>query len=123
MKKQIREIRVSDLIRYALLPLLCAGALWAALLSVREWTPVSPVLIYVIGGIGSYISAHYFAIGLVLLYKAFAPLSLRAQCRFEPTCSTYMILAIRKYGLLIGGIKGVRRIIRCRPPNGGVDYP
>ena len=123
MKKQIREIRISDLIRYALLPLLCAGVLWGALILLRGATDLHPAIIYTLGGIGSYIAAHYFAIGLVLVYKAFAPLSLRAQCRFEPSCSTYMILAIRKYGLLIGGIKGVCRIFRCRPPNGGVDYP
>ena len=123
MKKQIREIRVCDLLKYALLPLIVAGVMWTALILVREWTPLHPAVIYVIGGVGSYILAHYLAIGLVLLYKAFAPLSLRSQCRFEPSCSTYMILAIRKYGLLWGGIKGLCRIIRCRPPNGGVDYP
>ena len=123
MKKQIREIRVCDLLKYALLPLIVAGVMWTALILVREWLPLDPILIYVVGGVGSYVLAHYFAIGLVLVYKAFAPMSLRSQCRFEPSCSTYMILALQKYGLVRGFIKGVARIIRCRPPNGGIDYP
>jgi putative membrane protein insertion efficiency factor len=64
-----------------------------------------------------------FAIGWVLMYKAFAPKSIRKECRFVPTCSTYMIMAIKKYGLIIGVYKGIKRIMRCKPPNGGVDYP
>ncbi|MBQ6817234.1 MAG: membrane protein insertion efficiency factor YidD [Bacilli bacterium] len=64
-----------------------------------------------------------FIIGIILLYKAFAPMSVRDRCLFEPTCSTYMIIAIKKYGLIIGLFKGIKRIIRCRPPNGGVDWP
>ncbi|MBQ4053248.1 MAG: membrane protein insertion efficiency factor YidD [Clostridia bacterium] len=63
------------------------------------------------------------AIGTVLAYKAWAPLDVRGRCRFEPTCSTYMILAIKKFGLVYGIIKGIKRIKRCKPPNGGVDYP
>jgi len=59
----------------------------------------------------------------VLVYKAFAPIDVRRQCRFTPTCSTYMIMAVKKYGIIIGIIKGIRRILRCKPPNGGVDYP
>ena len=57
------------------------------------------------------------------MYKAFAPMSIRNRCRFEPTCSTYMIMAIIKYGLFIGVIKGIKRLFRCKPPNGGVDLP
>lgn len=44
------------------------------------------------------------------------------SCRFIPTCSEYAILAIEKYGVLRGGIKAVRRILRCHPFNpGGYD--
>lgn len=38
------------------------------------------------------------------------------------SCSQYAILALQKYGLLIGSIKAVRRLLRCGPP-GGIDYP
>lgn len=66
---------------------------------------------------------RFFLIGVILLYKIVAPTSVREQCRFEPTCSIYMILALRKYGLIKGLAKGINRIKRCRPPNGGIDYP
>lgn len=51
------------------------------------------------------------------------PCALHARCRFEPTCSEYMALAVQKYGALQGLWLGAKRIARCRPPNGGVDHP
>jgi uncharacterized protein len=45
-------------------------------------------------------------------------------CRFEPSCSEYMILAVRKYGPIYGVAKGVHRVCRCHPWNaGGFDPP
>ena len=124
MKKQIREIRIIDLILYFLLPQLLIAAIWLVygfFLSDKGKTVMAVSLTFAI--ILTYILAKYFLIGAVLMYKAFAPLEMRRQCRFEPTCSTYMIMALRKYGLIIGLIKGICRIVRCRPPNGGIDYP
>jgi putative component of membrane protein insertase Oxa1/YidC/SpoIIIJ protein YidD len=34
-----------------------------------------------------------------------------------------MLLAIEKYGLIKGIIKGLKRIWKCKYPNGGLDYP
>lgn len=46
------------------------------------------------------------------------------SCRFEPGCSEYMILAVRKYGPVVGAAKGVWRICRCNPLcRGGYDPP
>lgn len=43
-------------------------------------------------------------------------------CKFRPTCSEYMYLAIDKYGIILGGIKGIKRIMRCHPfSKGGYD--
>ena len=36
-------------------------------------------------------------------------------CRFTPTCSTYAMQAIERYGALKGGYLAVRRILRCHP--------
>ena len=49
----------------------------------------------------------------------------RVRCRFYPTCSEYMILAIQKYGAKKGIKKGINRIRRCRPDNfdSCIDYP
>jgi putative membrane protein insertion efficiency factor len=63
-------------------------------------------------------------IALVRSYQfAVSPLIGR-RCRFEPTCSHYMIEAVRKYGCLVGTAKGVARICRCHPWHpGGYDPP
>ena len=45
-------------------------------------------------------------------------------CRFEPSCSNYFILAVRKHGPVVGPLKGAWRICRCHPWGGsGYDPP
>ena len=41
------------------------------------------------------------------------------MCRFEPTCSIYMMQAIEKYGVLRGVWLGIRRLSRCHVFNPG----
>ena len=60
---------------------------------------------------------------LIRFYQDHAPMRIRACCLHEPSCSEYLILSIEKYGCFSGIYFGVRRILRCRPPFGGVDYP
>ncbi len=67
--------------------------------------------------------------GLLLIFpirlyqKLISPL-LPSVCRFTPSCSDYCIEAIKKYGPIRGGIKGVWRILRCNPwCRGGTDWP
>lgn len=44
------------------------------------------------------------------------------SCRFHPTCSSYALTAIERYGVLRGGWLALRRIGRCHPWNpGGYD--
>ena len=124
MEKLIREVRVRDLWVYFAIPLIlflvAAGGITAAAIFLRGWLLACVILPTVIA---LYFILKYLAIGSVLMYKAFAPLSMRDACRFEPTCSTYMILSIKKYGLFRGVLRGIKRIMRCKPPNGGTDYP
>jgi hypothetical protein len=43
-------------------------------------------------------------------------------CRFEPSCSNYMLEAIRLHGVWSGVFLGLRRVARCHPWNpGGFD--
>lgn len=85
----------------------------------------SPAVLITAAAIILYIlfTAKYAVIQAVRLYQKFAPDSIRMKCRFEPSCSEYMIMAIRKYGLIKGIKKGVNRLKRCNVNNGGYDYP
>jgi len=61
---------------------------------------------------------------LLKLYKRFlSPENFGIRtCRFEPSCSTYTMQAVEKYGALKGGLMGIWRIFRCNPfSKGGHD--
>ncbi|MGM0501534.1 MAG: membrane protein insertion efficiency factor YidD [Bacillota bacterium] len=64
-----------------------------------------------------------FLIKLIKIYqKLISPLKGKKTCRFHPTCSTYAIQALTKYGLIKGCYLAVTRILRCHPFNpGGYD--
>jgi putative membrane protein insertion efficiency factor len=38
-----------------------------------------------------------------------------STCRFEPTCSSYFIEALKVHGLFYGFYLGVKRILSCHP--------
>ncbi|MBQ1801410.1 membrane protein insertion efficiency factor YidD [Lachnobacterium bovis] len=59
---------------------------------------------------------------LIKIYrKYFSPLK-RTKCPYYPTCSTYALEAIEKYGALKGGLLALWRILRCNPfSKGGYD--
>ncbi len=62
------------------------------------------------------------AILLIKFYRLFISPLKPPTCRFVPTCSEYALQAIEKYGILQGGSKAVRRILRCHPFHpGGYD--
>ena len=125
MKYQIREVKLIDLLTYSLFSPVAIVLLWMATEKAFELVnddfPSS--IIYVITAIITYFLVKRSVIGAVLLYKVLAPMKVRRRCVFTPTCSTYMIMAIVKYGLVVGVYKGIRRLLRCHPPNGGEDYP
>jgi putative membrane protein insertion efficiency factor len=62
---------------------------------------------------------------LILFVRAYqivlSPL-LPASCRYYPSCSTYAIEALERYGALRGGWLALRRLLRCNPFRpGGYD--
>ena len=58
---------------------------------------------------------NYLLIGLVQFYRyALSPLK-PSTCRFYPTCSMYMLQALRRYGPLKGSYLGIKRILKCHP--------
>jgi hypothetical protein len=60
---------------------------------------------------------------IVRIYQlAMSPFLPANSCRFYPTCSQYMIDAIRKHGSIKGLFLGIRRIAKCHPyHDGGYD--
>ena len=60
---------------------------------------------------------------LIRVYQKLAPDNIRLACVFEPSCSEYMLLSIEKYGVYHGVFKGIKRLLRCHYPNGGIDNP
>jgi len=70
---------------------------------------------------------RYFLISLLKIYqktlsfdhgflKIFWPYG---YCRFKPTCSDYAIDAVKKHGIIKGGVKSIWRVLRCNPWNKG----
>ncbi len=61
-------------------------------------------------------------IAIIKLYKfAISPI-FPSSCRFYPTCSSYSIEAIEKFGAGKGSILAVKRIFKCHPFHpGGYD--
>jgi putative membrane protein insertion efficiency factor len=55
----------------------------------------------------------------VRFYQIFiSPLLGTNKCRYQPTCSHYMIQAIEEWGIVKGLWLGIKRIGRCHPWGG-----
>lgn len=63
----------------------------------------------------------YVIIKLVQAYQFIISPLLYPSCRYEPTCSKYMIDAVEKKGVLRGICLGIWRVLRCHP-FGGSGY-
>jgi len=59
---------------------------------------------------------------LIHLYQHSASLLLGPCCRFTPSCSTYALLSIRRFGMAEGSRLIFKRLIKCHPFHpGGYD--
>ena len=55
--------------------------------------------------------------------KHISPLKGTGCCIYTPTCSEYTRLAVEKYGVIKGLLKGFWRILRCNPFSKGGEDP
>lgn len=62
-------------------------------------------------------------IALVRFYQGAISPYTPASCRYNPTCSQYMIEAIKEHGAARGLWLGLKRISRCHPWGGSGDDP
>ncbi|MBR6397218.1 MAG: membrane protein insertion efficiency factor YidD [Lachnospiraceae bacterium] len=64
----------------------------------------------------------YIFVVFINIYQTLISPLLPGCCRYIPTCSQYCKEAILKYGVIKGGMLGIKRILRCRPGcPGGYD--
>jgi putative membrane protein insertion efficiency factor len=60
-------------------------------------------------------------IGIRFYQRFISPIT-PPSCRFYPTCSSYALTSVERFGVLRGGWMGICRIARCNPFNpGGYD--
>ena len=61
----------------------------------------------------------------IRLYQIFLSPLLGSNCRFQPSCSRYMMGAIEEWGPIKGIYLGTRRILKCHPwgPHGHDPVP
>ena len=65
--------------------------------------------------------ATFPLIALVRAYQVVLSPIMGGACRFEPSCSNYMIEALQRHGVFKGLYLGIRRLLRCHP-FGGSGY-
>lgn len=60
-------------------------------------------------------------IGLITIYQDYVSLFLRNilgvrdACRLDPSCSEYTKSMIKKKGVIVGSVLGIKRILSCSP--------
>ncbi len=59
----------------------------------------------------------------IKLYRTYlSPMKGTPTCRFTPTCSAYAVEAVMEWGIVIGTVLALWRLIRCNPfSKGGAD--
>ncbi|TYK65798.1 membrane protein insertion efficiency factor YidD [Colwellia echini] len=56
-------------------------------------------------------------------YQRFLSPLLGSNCRFTPTCSSYAIEAVDRFGVIKGSWLASKRILKCHPLNEGGEDP
>lgn len=60
---------------------------------------------------------------LIQAYKRLISPLFPPSCRFTPSCSTYALTSVERYGAIRGGWLAIRRILKCHPFHPGGHEP
>jgi putative membrane protein insertion efficiency factor len=60
----------------------------------------------------------------IRFYSRFVSPALPPRCKYHPSCSSYAVQAIERFGILRGLVLAGWRVLRCNPwSHGGYDPP
>lgn len=62
-------------------------------------------------------------VGMIRIYQIFISPLKGQTCRFYPSCSEYTAQSLKKYGLINGSWKSIKRILKCHPFHPGGHDP
>ena len=65
----------------------------------------------------------YIAYLMVKAYQVVVSPLLGANCRYNPTCSAYALEALKKFGIIKGGLLSIKRVAKCHPWGGSGHDP
>jgi putative membrane protein insertion efficiency factor len=67
-------------------------------------------------------AARSVMVAPIVAYQRWVSPALPRRCKYEPTCSTYAVQAVREFGILRGLLLAGWRLLRCNPwSHGGHD--
>ena len=73
-------------------------------------------------GAGAIRAVRAVVLAPIVAYQRLISPALPRRCRYEPTCSSYAVQAVREYGILRGLVLATWRLLRCNPwSHGGYD--
>ncbi len=71
----------------------------------------------------SHSALQRLVVAFINAYKRWLSPLLGNNCRFNPTCSSYAIEAINRFGVVKGCWLAGKRILKCHPLNAGGEDP
>ncbi|MGQ9636446.1 MAG: membrane protein insertion efficiency factor YidD [Thermodesulfobacteriota bacterium] len=60
---------------------------------------------------------------IIYMYQNSISLLLGPCCRFNPSCSNYAIISIKRYGSIRGISLAIKRFLKCHPFHQGGEDP